>query len=73
MQSRIALGTVRDPGGRDLDPGAALRAEALKGDAPNASSIPAVVTSDADGWVRLELTSPRPDEIDTVITAHCAG
>jgi len=136
--------TVQDPGGRDLDTGAVLRPEVLKGEAItragiheegltvtpdaevvvfrydpvppggskrlrmsetyvdaeryrieagelvwrrsfgrahdvvilptgwalSASSIPAVVTTDADGRVRLEFTNPRPDEIDTVITAH---
>jgi hypothetical protein len=36
----------------------------------SASTIPAVVTSDADGRVRLEFTNARPDEIDTVIVAH---
>lgn len=137
--------TVRDPGGRDLDTGAVLRPEVLKGEAItragiheegltvtpdaevvvfrydpvppggskrlrmsetyvdadryrieggelvwrrsfgrahdvvilpagwglSASSIPAVVTTD-DGRVQLEFTNPRPDEIDTVITAHRA-
>ncbi|HLZ83718.1 MAG TPA: hypothetical protein VKQ54_09145 [Caulobacteraceae bacterium] len=38
----------------------------------SASSIPAVVTTDPDGRVRLEFTNPRPDEIDTMITAHRA-
>jgi hypothetical protein len=139
--------TVQDPGGRDLDTGAVLRPEVLKGEAItkagiheegltvtpdaevvvfrydpvppggskrlrmsetyvdaeryrieggelvwrrsfgrahdvvilpagwglSASSIPAVVTTDPDGRVRLEVTNPRPDEIDTVITAHRAG
>jgi hypothetical protein len=139
--------TVRDPGGRDLDTGAELKPEVLKGEAIaragiheegltvtpdaevvvfryepvppggskrlrmsetytdadrygiengelvwrrsfgrphnvvilpagwalSASSIPAVVTTDADGRVRLDFTNPRPDEIDTVITAHKAG
>lgn len=36
----------------------------------SASSIPAVVTTEPGGRVRLEFTNPRPDEIDTVITAH---
>ena len=36
----------------------------------SASSIPAVVTTQADGRVRLEFTNPRPDEIDTLVTAH---
>jgi hypothetical protein len=31
------------------------------------------VTTDPDGRVRLDFTNPRPDEIDTVITAHRAG
>ena len=39
----------------------------------SASSIPAVVATQPDGRVRLEFTNPRPDEIDTVITAHKAG
>ncbi len=39
----------------------------------SASSMPAVVTTDPDGRVRLEFTNPRPDEIDTLITAHRAG
>ena len=39
----------------------------------SASSIPAVVTTDPDGRVRLEFTNPRPDEIDTVITGHRVG
>lgn len=39
----------------------------------SASSIPAVVTTETDGRVRLDFTNPRPDEIDTVITAHRAG
>jgi hypothetical protein len=39
----------------------------------SASSIPAVVTTDPEGRVRLEFTNPRPDEIDTVITAHRVG
>jgi hypothetical protein len=39
----------------------------------SASTIPAVVTSDADGRVRLDFTNPRPDEIDTTIVAHRAG
>ncbi len=39
----------------------------------SASSMPAVVTTEAGGRVRLEFTNPRPDEIDTVITAHPAG
>ena len=36
----------------------------------SASSIPSVVTAGPDGRVRLEFTNGRPDEIDTVITAH---
>ena len=36
----------------------------------SASSIPAVVTTQPDGRVRLEFTNGRPDEIDTTITAH---
>ena len=36
----------------------------------SASSMPAAVTTTADGRVRLEFTNPRPDEIATVITAH---
>ena len=36
----------------------------------SASTIPAVVTTEADGRVRLEFTNPRPDEIDTLIVAH---
>ncbi len=39
----------------------------------SASSIPAVITTQADGRVRLEFTNPRPDEIDTLITAHRAN
>lgn len=36
----------------------------------SASSMPTVVTTQPDGRVRLEFTNPRPDEIDTTITAH---
>ncbi len=36
----------------------------------SASSMPAAVTTQADGRVRLEFTNGRPDEIDTVVTAH---
>jgi hypothetical protein len=39
----------------------------------SASTIPAVVTTDPDGRVRLDFTNPRPDEIDTTIVAHRAG
>ena len=39
----------------------------------SASSIPTVVTTQTDGRVRLEFTNPRPDEIDTLITAHMAN
>ena len=39
----------------------------------SASSIPAVVTTQADGRLRLDFTNPRPDEIDTLITAHTAN
>ena len=38
----------------------------------SASSVPAVVSTDATGRIRLDFTNPRPDEIDTVITAHTA-
>jgi len=34
------------------------------------STIPAVVTSTADGRVRLDFENPRPDEIDVFITAR---
>ena len=135
---------VRDPGGRDLDTGAALRPQVLKGEAItqagvrepglvvtpeaevvvfhyapvppggskrlrmsetyvdadryrvengelvwrrsfgrahnvvvlpagwalSASSIPTTVSTQTDGRVRLEFTNPRPDEIDTLVTAH---
>ena len=138
---------VRDPGGRDLDTGEALRPQVLKGDAItragvhepdlvvtpdtevvvfhyrpvqprgskrlrmsetyvdadryrvqddelvwrrsfrrahdvvilpagwalSASSIPSVITTQIDGRVRLEFTNPRPDEIETTITAHKAN
>jgi hypothetical protein len=36
----------------------------------SASTIPAVVSTNADGRIRLEFTNGRPDEIDTVIVAH---
>ena len=136
--------TVRDPGGRDLDTGEALRFDVLKGEAItragisergltvtpqtevvvfrfpavppggsrrirmsetyadaeryrleggelvwrrslgrahnvvllpagwvlSASSMPAAVTTREDGRVRLEFTNPRPDELDTLVTAH---
>ena len=136
--------TVRDPGGHDLDTGAELRPEVLKGEAItragvrepglvvtpetevvlfrydpvppggsrrlrmaetyvdaeryrveggelvwrrslgrahdvvrlpagwalSASSMPATVSTEADGRVRLDFTNPRPDELDTLITAH---
>ena len=39
----------------------------------SASTIPAVVSTEADGRVRMEFTNPRPDEIDTLIVAHRAG
>lgn len=39
----------------------------------SASSIPAAVSTQADGRVRLEFTNPRPDEIDTLVTAHRSG
>ena len=35
--------------------------------------MPAVIATQADGRVRLEFTNPRPDEVDTVITAHRAS
>nr|MDQ2861149.1 hypothetical protein [Pseudomonadota bacterium] len=38
----------------------------------SASTMPAVVTTQADGRVRLDFTNPRPDEIDTLIVAHRA-
>ena len=37
------------------------------------SSIPAVVTRTTDGRTRLDFINPRPDEIDTVITARRAA
>ncbi len=36
------------------------------------SSVPATVTTTADGRVRLDFVNPRTDEIDTVITARRA-
>jgi hypothetical protein len=36
----------------------------------SASTIPATVTTDPDGRIRLAFTNPRPDEIDTLIVAH---
>ena len=41
-----------------------------RGWALTASSIPAVVRTRPDGRVQLEFTNGRPDEIETVITAH---
>lgn len=41
-----------------------------RGWALSASSMPAVVRTQPDGRVRLEFTNPRPDELNTVITAH---
>ena len=37
------------------------------------SSVPATVTTTADGRTRLDFLNPRTDEIDTVITARRAG
>jgi len=36
----------------------------------SASTIPATVSTDTDGRVRLAFTNGRPDEIDTVVVAH---
>ena len=36
----------------------------------SASSVPAAITTQPDGRVRLEFINGRPDEIDTTITAH---
>lgn len=38
----------------------------------SASFIPAVISADATGRIRLDFTNPRPDETDTIITAHMA-
>jgi hypothetical protein len=34
------------------------------------SSIPAVVTTQPDGRVRLDFINPRPDEVNVLITAR---
>ena len=37
------------------------------------STIPAAVSTTADGRTRLDFLNPRPDDIDVVITARQAG